>query len=199
MKTVLRPLTTGLFAIALAALLSACTVDTFANTFSAPIGAPAAETQTQEGTAQPQTASVPAPLPFTGKLIDGDPHDLPPAVAAALSESGPVTFNYREELTHDHYTVPLALSAFDPLTYVGYPLGSYTVTAFASLGISEGDRVLGDYTAKVHVTRDYTLYYQPTYVELERAARAAVRKKIDDQIYEDAGRLAQEYAAAQPR
>jgi hypothetical protein len=197
-KLVLRPLTTGLLAIVLAAVFSACTVDTFAHSFSVPLGTPA-QTQTQESSAQPQAPLAPAELPFKGKLIDGDPHDLPPAVAAALSESGPVTFNYREELTHDHYTVPLALSAFDPLTYVGYPLGNYTVTAFASLGISEGDRVLGDYTAKARITRDYTLYYQPTYVELERAARAAVRKKIDDQIYQDAGRLAQEYAAAQPR
>ena len=82
-------------------------------------------------------------LPFKGKLIDGDPADLPPAVAGALSDSGPIGFNYREELTHDHYTVPLALSAFDPLTYVGYPLGNYGVTAFASLAITDGPRVLG--------------------------------------------------------
>ena len=112
-------------------------------------------------------------------------------MAAALSNSGTVTFNYREELTHDHYTVPLALSAFDPLTYVGYPLGKYGVTAFASLGISQGDRVIGDYTAKVHVSRDYTLYYQPTYVELEHAARKQVREKIDEKLYRDSGRLAQ--------
>ncbi len=130
-------------------------------------------------------------LPFKGKLIDGDPADLPPAVAGALSDSGPIGFNYREELTHDHYTVPLALSAFDPLTYVGYPLGNYGVTAFASLAITDGPRVLGDYTAKVHVSRDYTLYYQPTYLELERDARAQVREKIDEQLNHDASRLAQ--------
>ncbi|MGO9058077.1 MAG: hypothetical protein ACLQU2_11960 [Candidatus Binataceae bacterium] len=146
------------------------------------------ETQAQ---AQPSPPPVAAQLPFKGRLVDGDPSDLPPAVAAALSDSGTVTFNYREELTHDHYTVPLALSAFDPLTYVGYPLGRYGVTAFASLGISQGDRVIGDYTAKVHVSRDYTLYYQPTYVELERAARKQVRQKIDEKLYRDSGRLAQ--------
>ncbi len=123
--------------------------------------------------------------------MDGNPKALPPAVAAALSDSGTVVFNYREELTHDHYTVPLVLSAFDPLTYAGYPLGSYSVTAFAALGISQGDRVLGDYTAKVKVSRDYTLYYQPTYIELEHEAKAKVREKIDEQLYRDAGRLAQ--------
>jgi hypothetical protein len=196
MEAVLRPLTAGLLAIVLAALFSACSVDTFANSFSAPIGAQA-QNPGPQSFAQPAAPEGLAALPFTGRLIDGDPHDLPPAVAVALSPSSPVSFNYREELTHDHYTVPLALSAFDPLTYVGYPLGNYTVTAFASLGISEGDRVLGDYTAKVHITRDYTLYYQPTYVELERAARAAVRKKIDDQLARDSGRLAQEYGAEQ--
>jgi hypothetical protein len=145
------------------------------------------------GAAAEPAPAAPAPmaLPFKGKLIDGDPTDLPPAVAGALSDSGPIGFNYREELTHDHYTVPLALSAFDPLTYVGYPLGNYGVTAFASLAITDGPRVLGDYTAKVHVSRDYTLYYQPTYLELERDARAQVREKIDEQLNRDANRLAQ--------
>ena len=147
----------------------------------------AAETQVEP----PSPPPVANQLPFKGKLVDGDPSDLPPSVAGALSNSGTVTFNYREELTHDHYTVPLALSAFDPLTYVGYPLGNYGVTAFASLGISQGDRVIGDYTAKVHVSRDYTLYYQPTYVELEHAARKQVREKIDEKLYRDSGRLAQ--------
>jgi len=47
----------------------------------------------------------------------------------------------------------------------------------------------------VHLSRDYTLYYQPTYLELEHAARQQVREKIDAQLYRDAGRLAQ---AAQP-
>jgi hypothetical protein len=145
------------------------------------------------GGAESATGIAPAPvaLPFKGRLIDGDPARLPPAVAAALSDSGPIGFNYREELTHDHYTVPLALSAIDPMTYVGYPLGNYGVTAFASLAITDGPRVLGDYTAKVHVSRDYTLYYQPTYVELERDARAQVREKIDEQLYRDANHLAQ--------
>jgi hypothetical protein len=141
--------------------------------------------------AEPAPPPAPVALPFKGKLIDGDPARLPPAVAAALSDSGPIGFNYREELTHDHYTVPLALSAIDPMTYVGYPLGNYGVTAFASLAITDGPRVLGDYTAKVHVSRDYTLYYQPTYVELERDARAQVREKIDEQLYRDANHLAQ--------
>lgn len=154
----------------------------------------APETQPQAETGQPAPSAL--QLPFKGRLIDGNPEDLPPAVAAALSNSGTVVFNYREELTHDHSTVPLVVSAFDPLTYVGYPLGNYGVTAFAALGISQGDRVLGDYTAKVHVSRDYTLYYQPTYLELERSAREQVRAKIDAQLYRDSGHLAQ---AAQAR
>jgi hypothetical protein len=173
--------------IALSAALAACSVQTYANTFSVPM----ATTAAQQPAVTSQAESAPVPLPFKGRLLDGNPRTLPPAVAASLSDSSDIVFNYREELTHDHYTVPLALSAFDPLTYVGYPLGNYSVTAFASLGISKGDKVLGDYTAKVHLTRDYTLYYQPTYIELEHAAKAAVRQKIDEQLYRDAGRLAQ--------
>jgi hypothetical protein len=193
---VLNRLTTGLLALVLPMALTGCTAQTYANTFSVPIGAPP-PAQSADADA-PQAPAPPLPLPFKGRLLDGNPKSLPPAVAASLSNSSTVIFNYREELSHDHYTVPLALSAFDPMTYVGYPLGSYSVTAFASLGISQGDKVLGDYTAKVHLSRDYTLYYQPTYLELDHAAKAAVREKIDQQVYHDAARLAQA-AAGQSR
>jgi hypothetical protein len=195
----LRRVTTFPLAIVLAAGLAACSAQTYANTFTAPIGTPPAASQSVDNGTEPEAAVPPVALPFKGRLLDGNPTQLPPAVAAALSDSGSVIFNYREELSHDHYTVPLAVSAFDPLTYVGYPLGKYSVTAFASLGISQGDRVLGDYTAKVHVERDYTLYYQPTYLELDHAAKAQVREKIDQQLYRDADHLAQEAAAGQGR
>ncbi len=135
-------------------------------------------------------------LPFTGRLIAGDPRDLPPAVAMSLSHDSAVAFSYREELTHDEYHIPLAISAFDPVTYFGAPLGDFGVTAFASLSILDGDRVLGDYTAKAYVTRSYSLYSEPTHMELDRAARAAVRDKIDRKLYGDASRLAQVIAAA---
>jgi len=196
---VLHRLAILLLSIFLAAGLAACSAQTYANTFSAPIVAPPPAPQGADGATQPENPVPPVALPFKGRLLDGNPKQLPPAVAAALSNSGNIVFNYREELSHDHYTVPLAISAFDPLTYVGYPLGKYGVTAFASLGVSQGDRVLGSYTAKVHLERDYTLYYQPTYLELDHAARAQVREKIDQQLYRDAGHLAQEAAAGQGR
>ncbi len=157
---------------------------------------------------QEQTVSAPAtevavhPLPIKGRLVDGDPKELPPAVAASLAKNTPVTFSYREELTHDEYHVPLLVTALDPVTYVGAPLGDYGVTAFASLSIIDGDRILGDYTAKAHVSKSYTLYSQPTHQELEREAREAVREKIDQKLYDDSARLAQAAAdarrAAQP-
>jgi hypothetical protein len=182
----------------MAGALAGCSAQGYANSFSAPIGNQPPSTTPQADASQSEIAAQPlAALPFKGRLMDGNPKAVPPTVAASLSDSSSVIFNYREELTHDHYTVPLAISAFDPLTYVGYPLGNYGVTAFASLGISQGDRVLGDYTAKVHLSRDYTLYYQPTYIELEHAAKAAVRKKIDEQLARDSGRLGQEVAAGQ--
>ena len=107
-----------------------------------------------------------------------------------------MTFFYREELTHDDYHIPLIVTAFDPVTYVGAPLGDLGVTAFASLSITDGDRVLGDYTAKVHVSKSYTLYKEPTHREVEEAARAAVREKIDQKLYRDEDRLAQAFAVA---
>jgi len=145
----------------------------------------------------PKVVDVPAhPLPFKGKLISGDPAELPPAVAMSLSDSSPVTFTYREELTHDDYHIPLLLSAVDPGSWVGNPTGDIGVTAFASLSISDGDTIIGDYTAKEHVSKSYSLYTQASHKEVDDAARAAVRQRLDQKIYADEARLAQAAASA---
>ena len=110
----------------------------------------------------PKVDDVPAhPLPFKGKLISGDKDELPPAVAMSLSDNSPVTFTYREELTHDDYHVPLAISALDPANLIGAPLGDIGVTAFATLSISSGDTILADYTAKEHASKSYNIYTAP--------------------------------------
>ena len=151
----------------------------------------------QQQSVAPAVAEASAhPLPFKGHLAEGDASGVPPAVAMSLSSTSAVTFSYREELTHDDYHIPLIVTALDPVTYAGAPLGDLGVTAFASLSITDGDRVIGDYTAKVHISRSYTLYKEPTHREVEEAARAAVREKIDRKLYRDEARLAQAVAAA---
>ena len=151
----------------------------------------------QATTPAPPPAQTPAhALPFKGRLLDGDANRLPPAVAMSLDRDSQVTFLYREEISHDDYHIPLAVTAFDPATYIGAPVGDLGVTAFASLSITEGDRVLGDYTAKVHMSKSYTLYKEPTHSEVEEAARAAVREKIDQKLYRDEERLAAAVAGA---
>jgi hypothetical protein len=145
----------------------------------------------------PKVADVPAhPLPFKGKLLSGDPAELPPAVAMSLSDSSPVTFTYREELTHDDYRIPPIVSALDPGSWVGDPVGDIGVTAFASLSISAGDTILADYTAKEHVSKQYSLYSQATHKEVDDAARVAVRQLMDQKIYKDEARLAHAAASA---
>jgi hypothetical protein len=146
----------------------------------------------------PKVEDVPAhPLPFKGKLISGNKDELPPAVAMSLSDNSPVTFTYREELTHDDYHVPLAISALDPANLIGAPLGDIGVTAFASLSISSGDTILADYTAKEHASKSYNLYHDVTHAEVDEAARAAVRQRIDQKIYSDEARLAKAVAGTQ--
>jgi len=152
----------------------------------------------QPNIAPPVAEASAQPLPFKGRLVDGDPSELPPAVAMSLSQGSTVTFAYREELTHDEYHIPLIFSAFYPVTYLGAPLGDYGVTAFASLSIVEGARVLGDYTAKAHVAKSYSLYSEPTHQELDRAARIAVRETIDKKLYRDAAQLAAAMAVRSP-
>lgn len=156
--------------------------------------APAADSQL---VIAPKVVDVPAhPLPFKGRLLSGDPAELPPAVAMSLSDSSPVTFTYREELTHDDYHIPLLLSAVDPGSWVGNPTGDIGVTAFASLSITAGDTIIGDYTAKEHVSKSYSLYTQASHKEVDDAARVAVRQRLDQKIYADEARLAQAAASA---
>lgn len=138
-------------------------------------------------------AELPRPLPFKGQLVSGDPDELPPSVALSIAKDAAVTFAYREELSHDEYHIPLIVSAFDPATYVGAPLGDYGVTAFASLTIEDGANILGIYTAKAYVSRSYSLYSEPTHREVERAAKAAVRAKIDHQLEQDREHLLQAF------
>jgi hypothetical protein len=159
------------------------------------------------GVANQQTASVSnvdthpiaapvARLPYKGRLVEGDPTELPPAVASALSNTAPLTFKYREELTHDDYHLPPIVTAFDPVTYLGAPVGDCGVTASATLTISAGDRVIADYSAKAFVTQSYTVYHAPTHAELDRAAREAVRARIDQRLYADAARVARSTPAS---
>jgi hypothetical protein len=156
----------------------------------------AASNGSQPTSKLPATSAAVRPLPFKGRLSEGDPDELPPAVAMSLADNAPVTFIYREELTHDEYHIPLAVSALDPVTYFGAPLGDYGVTAFASLAIVNGKKVIADYTAKAHVTKSFTLYSEPTHAELERSARAAVRDKIDQILYRDIDLLARSVSGA---
>jgi hypothetical protein len=142
----------------------------------------------------------PRVLPFKGRLASGNPAELPPAVAASLDPGAPITFQYREELSHDEYHIPLWVSAFDPVTYFGSPMGDFGVTAFASLAIMNANgAVVADYTRRAYVSKSYNLYAEPTHRELEQAARDAVRTKIDQSLYSDSGRLARILSADPPR
>lgn len=129
-------------------------------------------------------------LPYKGRLVEGDPTELPPALAKSISKDAPLTFSYREELTHDESHTPMIKSAWDPATYAGAALGSYEVTAFATLTIFEGNKVVGDYTAEARVSKSYNLYAEPKHSELERDAREAVRERIDEKLFADAERVA---------
>jgi hypothetical protein len=153
---------------------------------------PASTTYRVDPTAAPVAqSSLPVrSLPFKGKLLDGDPAQLPPAVARSLTNQSQITFSYREELTHEEHHTPMILSAIDPRTYAGYAMGEYGVTAVASLSIFYAGHLIGDYKAQSRVTKPYSMYAQPTHRELDDAARVAVRERIDRELYVDSARLA---------
>lgn len=136
--------------------------------------------------AQPLALAPPQPAIAAG-LPPGPWH--PPAALADLARTQGVVFSFREEISHDHSTLPMWQTAFDPRTYAGHPLGYYRVIAFASLAVTRGPQVLGDYTAQARVEQPYTIYSGPTFMQLERRARAQVRETLDAELLGDAARL----------
>ncbi|HYA36198.1 MAG TPA: hypothetical protein VEF03_11300 [Candidatus Binataceae bacterium] len=177
--------------MALATSLSACAA------MNSPALQSSAAFQGQTTSVSPAGDSSNAgPLPYKGRLVQGDPDELPPSVRASLSDSSPLQFSYREDLTHDEHHTPLIISALNPATYAGASLGEYEVTAFASFSIADGARVLGDYTAKVSVSSKYSLYSEPTHREVEREARDAVRKEIDAQVHRDQAHVLAQISAS---
>jgi len=176
--------------ISVLASLAGCSLNQPEESPSSSPQASSSEPEPQASNAVSRDAVASKPLPFKGRLVDGSPNELPPMIAGALAADSPITFSYHEELTHDDYHIPLIVSAIDPVTYVGAPLGDFGVTAFATLTVFDHDRVVADYTAKCHVSRSYTLYHEPTHREVEEAARAAVREKIDAKLAQDRERLA---------
>jgi hypothetical protein len=137
-----------------------------------------------------ENASSLRPLPFKGRLVSGNPDQLPPIVAMSLTDDSPVTFTYREELTHEEHHRSMLRAALEDLTFSHQPMGEFVVTAFASLSISDSGRPIGDYTAQTRITRSYGMYSQPTHKELDDAARAAVRQEIDRKLEAEMPRLA---------
>jgi len=175
--------------VLVAVVLGACAVQQAA----APGSAPATSTAHTAGLAGAPAAHssiAKRPLPFKGRLLEGNPAQLPPVVAMSLIEQSQITFSYREELTHEEQHVPMILSAIDPLTYAGYPMGEYGVIAVASLSIFYGGHLIGDYKAHSRVTKPYSMYAQPTHRELDDAVRVAGREEIDRELYADSARLA---------
>jgi hypothetical protein len=108
----------------------------------------------------------------------------------SLADNSPITFSYREELTHEEHHVPMILSAIENLAFSSHPTGEYVVTAFAALSISNGGQPIGDFTAQTRISRPYGEYSQPTHQELDDAARAAVRREIDRKLDAEMPRLA---------
>ena len=146
----------------------------------------------QQPAVAPAVAEAPAhPLPFKGRLAEGDADALPPAVAMSLSSASAVTFSYREELTHDDYHIPLIVTALGS----GYlrrraarrSWRDRVCVAFDNRR-RPGARRLYRQSARLEVIP--TLHGTDSQESVELAARAAVREKIDQKLYRDADRLA---------
>ena len=164
--------------------------------------------QPDQTQAEPQTASAPqsqSQLVIAPQVIDQPAHPLP--FKGRCSRGRPYRTSARgRDVSVELFAGDVHLSRRIDPRRLSRPAGChcsrsrhpdrrsarrYRVRRLCVACRSATATLLGDYTAKEHVSKSYSLYTNASHKELEDAALAAVRQRIDQKLYDDEARLAQ--------
>jgi hypothetical protein len=97
-----------------------------------------------------------------------------------------LTLRYRYEVTYGRDAVHQALIFFNPLTIIGFPIGTDTVVVTAKLAVLKGNFQVKEYTAVCILDKHRTIFWEgETLSELRRRGLLAVRDNIETQMYGD--------------
>ena len=94
--------------------------------------------------------------------------------------------SYRYEVTYGRDAVPQALSLFNPLLIIGFPIGADTVVVTAKLEVLKESTQVKTYTAVCILDKHRTIFSEgETLSELRKRGLLAVRDNIETQMYGD--------------
>jgi hypothetical protein len=116
----------------------------------------------------------------------GNADYLPRTVSAESHPGATLTLRYRYEVTYGRDAVPQALSLFNPLTIIGFPIGADTVVVTAKLEVLKESTQVKTYTAVCILDKHRTIFSEgETLSELRKRGLLAVRDNIETQMYGD--------------
>jgi hypothetical protein len=117
---------------------------------------------------------------------DGNKEYLPRTVTADASLGHPLILRYRYEVTYGRDAVPPVITANNPLTIVGFPIGADTVVVIGKLEILKGGAVVKTYSAVCMLDKTRTIFSEgETLSEIRKRGLLAVRDSIEAQMYAD--------------
>jgi hypothetical protein len=124
---------------------------------------------------------------LVGKIdYEGNAEYLPRTVSAESGPGATLTLRYRYEVTYGRDAVHQALIFFNPLTIIGFPIGTDTVVVTAKLAVLKGNFQVKEYTAVCILDKHRTIFWEgETLSELRRRGLLAVRDNIETQMYGD--------------
>ena len=145
----------------------------------------------------PPVSGDAAAIPLSGYLEFEGNREFLPGPLTGLPDAGPGAdpiFHYRYDARYDETDLSV-LALFNPLTLVGCPTGSVSVTTDAVLQVTSRGTVVKQYTAQTVAKRLRTIFSGDPLSALRRDALRASAKNIADQIAADGVALSTIFAA----
>jgi hypothetical protein len=132
------------------------------------------------------------PVRQTGLVLVGpvrysnNPDYLPRTIRNSETAHGGIGFKYDYSIGYGKDALPEVLPLLNPLTWLGFPVGSDSLVVVGNLEILDNGAVLKTYSAVCVIEKTRSLFYQgKTSSELRRKGLLAVRDNIENQMMND--------------
>lgn len=117
---------------------------------------------------------------------EGNSDYLPRTVSEAENTEGLPVISYSYTVGYGKDAVSDLLPLFNPLSLVGFPIGSDSIAIVGFLEIKREEKLLKQYRATCLINKTRNLFYEgDTYSELRRNGLLMVRDDIEAQMLND--------------
>ena len=117
---------------------------------------------------------------------DGKPDYLPGALIADQTASGAVAFRYTFETQYGLKEIEPILALVNPLTLVGFPVGSDSLIVTGRVDVVRDDAIARSYAAVASMKRSSTVFSEgETFTEMRRRGLLIVRDNLSGQLCHD--------------